>query len=216
MRSCSPSLELSEDLAIGYRSPLARCEGGLTLGAGTHFLLGRNGRGKTTLLRTIAESLSPLQGRIVRNGLLRFVPENLRFDEDLTGSDIFRSLVPASRLPQATALARAVELDLSRTYGRLSTGSRRKIHLITAEFSIPTGEAAILLLDEPFSGLDAHARAAFEQLWHQESAGILRLVSCHPDYDSMPMRSALVIRDGLLDHCQRDAQTWSELKFLLN
>jgi ABC-type multidrug transport system ATPase subunit len=216
MRSYSPALELSEDLAIGYSQPLARASEKIHLSAGTHFLLGRNGRGKTTLLRTIAESVRPLSGRIQTQGSLRFLPENLRFDDSLTSEDILNSLIPRDRRSAATDLGQRSELDLQKPYGRLSTGNRRKLHLLVAEFSIPADHPALLLLDEPFSGLDAHARAAFESHWHNESPAILRLVSCHPDYDAMPMASALIIHDQNLCHTTNDSQTWSELKFLLN
>ena len=74
----------------------------------------------------------------------------------------------------------------------------------------------ILLLDEPFSGLDAFARQVFEEIWKESSANVLRLVSCHPDYDSMAMPSALMIEGHHARHFQEDGQTWNSLKNLLN
>ncbi|MCU0797835.1 MAG: ATP-binding cassette domain-containing protein [Akkermansiaceae bacterium] len=216
MRNSLPVLEFSADLAIGYASPLARTTSGISLGAGTHFLLGRNGRGKTTLLRTIADSLRPLAGSLKKSGTVRFLPENLGFDPYLNAVDILRSLAAPGRLAASLKLAREVELDLEKPYGRLSTGNRRKLHLLVAEFSTPEDQAALLLLDEPFSGLDAHAREAFETHWLASSPSILRVVSCHPDYDAMPMASALVIRDQTLCHQTAGTQTWSDLKALLN
>ena len=82
---------------------------------------------------------------------------------------------------------------MKKPYGRLSTGNRRKTNLIMAEFSVKPDRGNILLLDEPFSGLDAFARQAFEEIWKESAANVLRLVSCHPDYDSMEMPSALMI-----------------------
>jgi hypothetical protein len=45
---------------------------------------------------------------------------------------------------------------------------------------------------------------------------VLRLVSCHPDYDSMEMPSALMIEGKTARHLRGGGQTWSLLKSLLN
>jgi ABC-type multidrug transport system ATPase subunit len=113
-------------------------------------------------------------------------------------------------------LAGRIELDVKKPYGRLSTGNRRKTSLIMAEFSVKPDTGNILLLDEPFSGLDAFARQAFEEIWKQSSANVLRLVSCHPDYDSMEMPSALMIEGQSARHLNEAGQTWSALKNLMN
>ena len=85
-----------------------------------------------------------------------------------------------------------------------------------AEFSVKPDTGNILLLDEPFSGLDAFARQSFEEIWKQSSANVLRLVSCHPDYDAMEMPSALMIEGKCARHLNADGQTWSALKNLMN
>ena len=61
----SPRVELSCGLSIGYEGRLACVDGrdeGIVLEGGTHYLLARNGRGKTTLLKTLAGVLNPLGG----------------------------------------------------------------------------------------------------------------------------------------------------------
>lgn len=216
MSNASPQLELSPGLTIGYRAPLARTESGITLGRGTHFLLGRNGRGKTTLLRTVARTIRELGGEISRSGRLRYVPEELGFDDELNARAIFTALIPRQRLPKALDLAERIELDVRKPYGKLSTGNRRKTNLIAAEFALDPKQPNILLLDEPFSGLDAYARQQFEEIWADRGGNTLRLVSCHPDYDSMEMPSALVIQGDRILHTLDQDQTWSQLKALLN
>lgn len=216
MSDTSPQLQLSPGLTIGYRAPLARAAEEISLGRGTHFLLGRNGRGKTTLLRTVAKTIRELEGAVSRTGRMRYVPEDLTFDEELNASAIFRSLIPKARLQAALELAERIELDVKKPYGKLSTGNRRKTNLIVAEFSLDPNEPNILLLDEPFSGLDAYARQQFEEIWAESADNTLRLVSCHPDYDSMEMPSALVIQGDQILHTLDQEQTWSELKSLLN
>lgn len=216
MSDGTPHLKLSSGLTIGYQEPLAKTEDSITLDPGTHFLIARNGRGKTTLLRTIARSLKQLGGSVEAHGRLQYVPEDLRFDEEIPVASIFKAMIPAGRLSAAKELAERIELDCKKSYGKLSTGNRRKTSLIVAEYSLDPTVSNILLLDEPFSGLDAHARAAFENIWKLSADKTLRLVSCHPDYDSMAMPSALLIQDGTIQHTRDNAQTWSQLKSQLN
>lgn len=216
MSDGTPHLKLSSGLTIGYQTPLARTVDSINLESGTHFLLARNGRGKTTLLRTIARSLKQIDGSVEAQGRMQYVPEDLRFDEEIPVFAIFKAMIPAARLAAASELAERIELDLKKPYGKLSTGNRRKTSLIVAEYSLDPSVSNILLLDEPFSGLDAHARAAFEDIWKMSAAKTLRLVSCHPDYDSMAMPSALLIQDGTIQHTNDASQTWTQLKNQLN
>jgi len=211
-----PIIHLESGLGIGYGAPIARFEKEATLGAGTHFLLARNGRGKTTLLRTIARTLRQVSGSFRTTGFLQYLPEDLRFDPEITAETVFRMLIPRNRHLEALDLAKSIELDVKKPYGKLSTGNRRKTSLIVAEFSIRPDQGNILLLDEPFSGLDAFARQAFEEIWLKSSSNVLRLVSCHPDYDSMLMPSALMIEDQHIKHITSPNQTWRDLKPLLN
>jgi ABC-type multidrug transport system ATPase subunit len=216
MMKPAPSIHLDPGLEIGYGSPLARFGQEVELTGGTHFLLARNGRGKTTLLRTLAGSLKPVAGKFRAEGFLQYLPEDLRFDPEITPAMVFRMLLPKARFQQAIQLADRIELDVKKPYGRLSTGNRRKTSLIMAEFSVKPDRGNILLLDEPFSGLDAFARQAFEEIWKESTSNVLRLVSCHPDYDAMAMPSALMIEGQSARHLKEEGQTWSSLKTLLN
>ncbi len=216
MKSSPPSILLDSGLEVGYDSPLAHLEHKVTLTGGTHFLLARNGRGKTTLLRTLARTLKPVSGNFQANGFIQYLPEDLRFDSEITPEAIFRTLLPKDRLADAIALAKTIELDVKKPYGRLSTGNRRKTALIMAEFSVKKDTGNILLLDEPFSGLDAFARQTFEEIWKASAENVLRLVSCHPDYDSMEMPSALMIESGRLSYHNHEGQSWNAMKTLLN
>ena len=202
-------------LAIGYGSTIARLDEEVSLGGGTHFLLARNGRGKTTLLRTLARSLKPVAGTFRTAGFTQYLPEDMRFDVELTPKLLFRMLLPRAQRATALAFAERVELDVRKPYGRLSTGNRRKTSLIIAEYSTRQSGGNILLLDEPFSGLDVFARQAFEELWQNSTATVLRLVSCHPDYDAMAMPSTLLIESGKIRYLQAPDQAWNSLKKLL-
>lgn len=211
-----PSIHLESGLEIGYGAPLAKFGEAVSLAGGTHFLLARNGRGKTTLLRTLARTLKPVSGNFRTEGYTQYLPEDLRFDPEISPAMIFRSMLPKSRFGEALELATRIELDVKKPYGRLSSGNRRKTNLIAAEFSVKADHGNILLLDEPFSGLDAFARQTFEEIWRDSTANVLRLVSCHPDYDSMEIPSALMIEGHTARHFNASGQTWSQLRNLLN
>jgi heme exporter protein A len=145
----------------------------LTVGAGQCLaLLGPNGAGKTMLLRILATLLRPTAGALHIDGvdalrepervrpLLSMVAhgshvyedltarENLRFWETLRGGD------PApSRL--AVALTQ-VELDgvADERVRTFSAGMKRRLALAR----VLLGQARVLLLDEPFTGLDRRGR----------------------------------------------------------
>ncbi len=213
-----PQIELNDDLSIGYRDSLAISRGGIKLGSGTHYLLARNGRGKTTLLRTLAGVLRPLAGKYSCDGRCQLLSEDLFFDRELSARVIFRSMLPKAKRGEALELAQKLELDVKKPYGKLSTGNKRKVALLVAEFSVKDGGADILLLDEPFTGLDAFAREIFQELWAERDRGVLRLVSCHPDFDSMEMESSILISDGEITHLSGGEvpKQWGELKNQLN
>lgn len=214
------SLSMEDGFAIGYRDVLASVQGAsaIDLTEGTHYLIARNGRGKTTLLRTLAGVIKPLKGVYSVEGKCQLLSEDISFDRELPAKSIFKSLLPKVRYGEAMKLADQLELDVKKGYGKLSTGNKRKVALLVAEFSVSQDGSDILLLDEPFTGLDVFAREIFQKLWSEKSSGVIRLVSCHPDFDSMKMESSVLINDGEITHlCGGDApKQWGELKKKLN
>ena len=92
-------------------------------------------------------------------------------------------------------MAERLELDLQKPYGKLSKGNRQKVTLIVAEVQAMTGGAQVLLLDEPFSGLDFNVRDEVDSIWHENQKEVLRLVCVHPDEPTLRAESALLIND---------------------
>lgn len=216
-----PRVELSSGLSIGYEEGVACIdsdEESIVLGGGTHYLLARNGRGKTTLLRTLAGVLNPLNGDYECDGRCQFLSEDLVFDRELPARLILKALLRKDQLIEAIELAELVELDVNKPYGKLSTGNKRKVALLVAEFSLQENGAEVLLLDEPFTGLDTFSREVFQKRWEERQDGVLRLVSCHPDFDSMEMSSSVIITDGKIKHLAGEdiPKCWGELKTQLN
>lgn len=210
----NPTIIMKPGYGIGYRECLATVGKHIELGSGTHYLLARNGRGKTTLLRSLAGVLKPLKGESRCDGRCQLLGEDLAFDRELPAKVILKSLLHRENYQEALQLAEKLELDVKKPYGKLSTGNKRKVALLVAEFSVAEGQSDVLLLDEPFTGLDAFAREIFQDLWRSRQEGVLRLVSVHPDFDSMVMESSVLITDGRIVHLvgKETPKQWGELK----
>ena len=209
-------ITLSTGLSIGYDEKLAEVGETISLGLGTHYLLGRNGRGKTTLFRTLCSMIKPLSGDFQVEGNCRFISEDLVFDQELKAPAILKALLGKKKATEALEFAKKIELDLSKPFGKLSTGNKRKVNLLLAEFGFHDDGSDIIFLDEPFTGLDAPTRQAFIDRWAQETSNVVRVVSAHPDFDDMPVPSALVISNGVLNHQQSPDMLWGELRQFLN
>ena len=162
--------------------PIAALDGiDLSVPGGATALLGPNGAGKSTLLRVVATLARPTGGRILIRGVdVRRAPERVRADiglishqthlyEDLTAGENLRfygRLYGLGDLRERVRQALA-EVGLSgREHDRVrgfSRGMKQRLAIARATVHEPT----ILLLDEPFSGLDAAARAMLSERLRQ-------------------------------------------------
>jgi ABC-type multidrug transport system ATPase subunit len=122
---------------------------------------GRNGSGKTTLLRVIAGILGPTQGKITgRPERIGFSPERFPSAQPFTVARYLTHMARMRQLPNAKALiddwAERLFLTslLDVPLAELSKGSAHKVGLAQ---SLMSG-AGLLVLDEPFSGLDTRTR----------------------------------------------------------
>lgn len=145
-----------ENLSFAYKGADERLfdNFSMTLGAGERVcLLGASGRGKTTLLRLIAGLEKPDSGEIRLSGRVAYLFQEDRLVPWLTAAENL-TLVGVSRERAVEALA-SVGLDCAdKLPGELSGGMRRRVAV--ARTICLGGE--LLLLDEPFSGLDAESR----------------------------------------------------------
>lgn len=224
MKSSDPSIHIPEGLSIGYsdrlhrkQTHLAVAETSIDLGDGRHLLLARNGRGKTTLLKTIAGLIPSLSGKIRCHGMVQFVDEDLRFDTELKPRQIFAALFKNGQRRFALDMAERIELDVEKAYGKLSKGNRQKVGLIIAEARTHHNGPQVLLLDEPFSGLDFAARDKVDAIWRENESGIVRLVCVHPDEPTLKADSAVTIREGRLEQLEVNGTLdWMETRLSLN
>ena len=131
-------------------------------------LMGRNGAGKTTVLKLLAGILRPRHGRVQVGGRVGYVPQ----DADTL---LFKATVREELSGAAPRSSPELDRWLDRYPRDLSVGERQQVAIAAA-----SAGAALLLLDEPTRGLDPDAkRALAEQLRRLAGAGAGVLVATH-------------------------------------
>lgn len=166
----------------------------LKLRPGITGLLGPNGAGKSTFLKVMTGEITPSRGEVRVFGRpvpeletfrrLGYAPEIEVFFEELSGFEFVRALAEAHGMTssQAAERARAVLLKvglegaMDRRVSTYSKGMRQRTKLAQALLHDP----AVVLLDEPMTGLDPLARAQMVQLIQELGAqGRTVVVSSH-------------------------------------
>lgn len=194
------ALEL-RDVSVSYGEIRALDKCSLTLRAGAVTgLIGMNGSGKTTLFQTVMGAVKPVTGTITIAGMsageararghIAYVPqsENVDWNFPVSVADVVmmgryghlgitRRPRAQDRRTVADALARVGLTDLAeRQIGRLSGGQRKRAFIARAIAQ----EASLLLLDEPFAGVDSRSEATMVRLLRELAAeGNTVLVSTH-------------------------------------
>ena len=149
-------------------------------------LRGANGSGKSTLLRLLAGATVPTRGRrqVAHRGGVGYAPERLTPPPPFSADDYLHHHARLRRLPQHEGREEMLELSerlalrglLAERLGALSKGSLQKVVLVQALLGAP----ALLVLDEPFSGLDVEARGALGALLRERvRAGAAVVFSDH-------------------------------------
>jgi ABC-type multidrug transport system ATPase subunit len=226
-QTLSPSIRIKNGMTIGYRASrlrrekedfrLAGAADEIELQPGRHLLLARNGRGKTTLLKTLAGLIPAIEGEFEMSGQVQYIDEELRFDPELTSRQIFKAFFRNGMLEKALSYAERLELDVKKPYGKLSKGNRQKVTLILAETRALDGRSQVMLLDEPFSGLDFHVRDEMDRIWQENRDNIVRLVCVHPDEPTLKAESALLITDNEIRQEDTNGEIdWFETRQSLN
>ena len=160
------TLVAADRLAIGYGGKVVLDELTFSVAPGQRLgILGPNGGGKSTLLRALLGELPPLAGRLELSARCSVVPqtERSRLDYPVSALDV-AVMGSVSRLSwwrrpgrreRGSALAALAEVGLEglaqRPFGELSGGQRQRVLVARALVQ----DAGLVLLDEPFTGVDA-------------------------------------------------------------
>ncbi len=169
-----------DDVSIQLGAQLALVDVSLCIAAGERVaLVGANGSGKSSLLRTLHGLLSPTQGQVVqtpgvRQAMLFQRPHMLRLsslNNVALGVWLDRSLALNWRAAQAVALQALQGVGLQTVAGQsarqLSGGQQQRLALARAWARQPD----VLLLDEPTASLDPNAKREVEALMADFAAG---------------------------------------------
>jgi ABC-type Mn2+/Zn2+ transport system ATPase subunit len=180
-----------DGLAAAYEGPRVLEDVSFTLQAGERIaVLGPNGGGKSTLFRVLLGLLPPAAGSVRVEGRCGFVPqtERSRLDYPVTALDValmgtltrvpwWRPLGRSERARGRRALERVGLGGFEqRSFGMLSGGQRQRVLFSRALVQ----ESPVLLLDEPFIGVDRPSEVLLERLIDElaaEGRGIL--ISTH-------------------------------------
>ena len=165
-----PALQLDR-VSRWYGNVVAVNDISFALGPGVTGLLGPNGAGKSTLLHLMAGLLAPSAGRVLVHGgsawrrpaiyrQVGLVPERETVHPYLTGREFVRLNAQLQGIadPKRAADRAIATVDLvaaaDRPIGTYSKGMRQRAKLAGALVHDPT----VLLLDEPFNGMDPRQR----------------------------------------------------------
>jgi ATPase subunit of ABC transporter with duplicated ATPase domains len=167
-------------------------------------VVGRNGDGKTTLLKILTGLLEPDDGRVTRTGAVSI--GYLHQADDFSADSTVRDVIVGGRADHvwaSDAAARSVvqhllgDVDLDAEVGSLSGGERRR----TALVALMLGDHDLLVLDEPTNHLDVEAVAWLaEHLQALQARDTAMLVVSHDRWflDAICTR-VWEVHDGVVD-----------------
>ncbi|QIL81298.1 ATP-binding cassette domain-containing protein [Diaphorobacter sp. HDW4A] len=182
------------DLRFGYKGPLFEHFHAAIDIPGVYGLFGRNGTGKSTLLKLLAGLLTPEDGEIrvlgftPRQRFAEFLAQVYLLPEEFHLPDLKPEALVRNHgvfYPQFnTALFRDYLAELQvppeQRFSQMSLGQKKKA---TIAFALATC-TPILLMDEPTNGLDIESRMQFKRLMQRpEHAGRIVLISTHQAHD---------------------------------
>lgn len=208
------SLVCAEGLSKSYGSCVALQDFSLAVPAGEIVaLVGPNGAGKTTALKLLVGLLAPTHGCSLIGGLdvqrhplevkqqLAFLPDQPFLYEPLTVGETVQFVAGMYRLPTATLQPRAEELlevfglheAWRQRVGELSFGMKSRLVLLMSLLREPR----VLIMDEPFFGLDPQTLRLIKQLLRARARqGLAVVLSTH----QLPVVEDLADRIAILHH----------------
>lgn len=129
-------------------------------------LLGKNGTGKSTLIKLINDLLTPTAGEILINGehvginskkIISYLPERTYLDKSMTVNQVleyFKDFYDNFDIKKAKKLLKELDLDLETKLSKMSKGMQEKVQLVL----VMSRKADLYILDEPLGGVDPATR----------------------------------------------------------
>ena len=129
-------------------------------------LLGKNGMGKTTLIKLFNDLLTPTKGEILINGqkvgveskkIISYLPERTYLDKSMTISqtlNYFNDFYDNFDIDKAKKLVNDLDLNVNAKISKMSKGMQEKLQLIL----VMSRKAQLYILDEPLGGVDPATR----------------------------------------------------------
>lgn len=129
-------------------------------------LLGKNGQGKTTLIKLINDLLTPTSGEILIEGkhpgveskkIISYLPERTYLDKEMKIIDTlnyFNEFYDNFDIKKAKKLLKDLDLDINSKISKMSKGMQEKLQLIL----VMSRDADLYILDEPLGGVDPATR----------------------------------------------------------
>ena len=129
-------------------------------------LLGKNGTGKSTLIKLINDLLTADSGEILINGkaigteskkIISYLPERTYLDKSMTVKSVlnyFNDFYENFDIDKAQSLLKDLELDQNQKLSKMSKGMQEKVQLVL----VMSRKADLYILDEPLGGVDPATR----------------------------------------------------------
>ena len=178
--------------------------------------IGHNGAGKTTTIKICCGILQPDEGRVLVNGtcvqddpiackrVIAYIPDNPDLYEYMSGIQYLNFIADIFAVPKAEREARirryadAFELtgDLAQPVSAYSHGMKQKLAIISALLHDPK----LIIMDEPFVGLDPKAAHLLKQLMreHCDKGGAIFFSTHVLDVAEKLCNKVAIIREGKL------------------
>ena len=151
-------------------------------------LLGKNGMGKTTLIKLINDLLTPTSGEILINGekpgvkskeIISYLPERTYLDKEMTIKQViqyFEEFYKNFDAQKAIKLLKDLDLDINKKISKMSKGMQEKLQLIL----VMSRNAEVYILDEPLGGVDPATRDyILDTILSNFSEGASVIISTH-------------------------------------
>ena len=129
-------------------------------------LLGKNGVGKTTLIKLINDLLVPITGEILINGkrigvetkkIISYLPERTYLNKQMKVYEVidyFKDFYDNFDSDKAKKLLNDLDLDINQSLSKMSKGMQEKVQLVL----VMSRKADLYILDEPLGGVDPATR----------------------------------------------------------